>query len=144
MDMGGGGMSYLSADEQCLLKIEKYTGKIKEAYEQIKEMDSEEIDQGLAGYALAQCLTNLYEVITRVNSDKLTRKLWPIVKRTKATRNIAAHDYDSINWDIVKENCRALIQMITSKFLKDCQIICEAEKINTNDYTDQTQMERTV
>ncbi len=128
-------MSYLSADEQCLLKIEKYVGKIKEAYALIKDQDETQIDQGLTGYALTQCITNLYEVITRVSNDKLTQKLWPLIKRTRATRNIASHDYESVNWDIVKENCRAIIKTVTPKLLNECKKICEAEKAKVNDYT---------
>ncbi len=131
-------MSYLSVDEQCIQKIEKYTGKIAEAYIQIARLDEAEIDAGLTGYALAQCLTNLYETIMRVRNDVLTEKLWPIIKRTKATRNIAAHDYDAINWDIVKENCKDILRIITPGFLRECRDICENDKQKYKDYTDFT------
>jgi uncharacterized protein YutE (UPF0331/DUF86 family) len=128
-------MSYISIDEQCLQKIEKYVGKMKEAYETIKDLNDDEIDQGLVGYALAQCFTNLYETVSRVTNDELSEKLWPILKRTRIARNIAAHDYDSINWDIMKENCRGIFNMVTPKFLKDCQKICLADKQSVKDYT---------
>lgn len=128
-------MSYLSLDEQCLQKIEKYTAKIREAFKQIENLTAVEIDKGLAGYALTQCLTNLYETVVRVNSENLTVKLLPILKRTKITRNIASHDYDSINWDIVKDLSRFILKTVTADFLKDCNEICEAEKSEVKDYT---------
>lgn len=128
-------MSYLSVDEQCLQKIEKYTGKINEAYSQIENLNDLEIDKGLMGYALTQCLTNLYETVIKINSEALTVKLLPILKRTRVTRNIASHDYDSINWDIVKEICRSVLKTITEEFLNDCVKICETEKSGIKDYT---------
>jgi hypothetical protein len=136
MDMGAGEMSFFSADEQCVMKVEKYSKKIDEAYRCIAQMSADDIEDSLYGFALAQCMTNLYETILRVNSDRLSEMLFPLLKRTRTSRNIASHDYDSLNWDIVKQNCKAIISFVTPEVLLECKKIRECEKAEICDYTE--------
>lgn len=98
-------MSYINKDEQLLLKIKKYKNKLVKVYDIIEMQSDEEIDDGLA---LAQCLTNLYELALRLESEDISNCLSILTsKKIQKTRNIASHDYDAINWAFVKLNCKS-------------------------------------
>lgn len=128
-------MSYLSIDEQCISKIEKYVTKINELYSLVEHLSDIQIEDGFYGLALTQCLTNLYELVIKVSSEELSYKLMPILQKTKTTRNIASHDYDSINWNIIKRNCKSIIALVTTDYLCECQNICDKDKLKEKDYT---------
>lgn len=128
-------MSYLSVDEQCISKIEKYIGKVAELHKLIEHLSDKEIDDSFNGLALTQCLTNLYELVVKVGNDELSYKLMPIMQRTKTTRNIASHDYDSISWSIIKKNCKSIIALATPDFFVECRDICDRDKQKEVDYT---------
>jgi len=129
-------LGYISADEQILLKIRKYAGKLNEAFSHIESANDQEIDDGMYGLVVAQCLTNLNSLALRIENDDISDKLAILTsKRTAVTRNIAAHDYDAINWGIVKSNCRLILNTINEGLIGECLNICAEMKKLTKDYT---------
>ncbi|MDR1663500.1 MAG: hypothetical protein LBR83_01065 [Clostridiales bacterium] len=128
-------MSFISVNEQCVSHIEKYARKLREIFPHIEHETDEQIEDGIYGLALTQSLTNIYEACMKVNSEELEDKLLPIIRKTKVARNIASHNYDAINWSIVKNNCRIVIKLAVPEFFEECYGICERHKRLTPDYT---------
>lgn len=129
-------MSYINKDEQLLLKIKKYKNKLVKVYDIIEMQSDEEIDDGLDGLALAQCLTNLYELALRLESEDISNCLSILTsKKIQKTRNIASHDYDAINWAFVKLNCKSILESLTDDIIEKCFKIAEEEKNKVKDYT---------
>ena len=130
-------MGYVSKDEQILVKIAKYISMLKDAYSQIKNLPDDEINDSLNGLALTQCITNLYELTIRIEDENVSDKLFFLSSgRVARLRNISAHDYDSVNWNIVKEVCRKIISQISQDLLNECLETLAQNKSQIKDYTD--------
>jgi len=129
-------MSFISKDEQILSKIDKNIKKIYMLYERIKPLSEIEIDDGTDGNALAQCVTNLYELTVRLDSEEVSQKLSMLTSpRIVKLRNISANDYDAVNWSVAKQVCQKIVDSITVGVLKECADILEREKKTYKDYT---------
>jgi len=129
-------MSYISKDEQILIKIEKYIGKFSILYSRIKDLSGDEIEDGMDGMALTQCATNLFELASRITDDELSETLSILSSgRLAKLRNIASHDYDAVDWAIAKNICAKTLSVITPAFLKECSRKLQEAKTQTKDYT---------
>ncbi len=129
-------MSYISKEEQLFEKIKKYVKKVRKLYPKIADLESEEIDEGDDGAALIQYMTNLHELYDLLPENRLSDKLVVLgSKKVKTLRNIASHDYDSINWDMAKQSCRVLIKTIDDELLSECEYILAEDKKQIKDYT---------
>jgi len=129
-------VSYISKDEQVIVKIIKHMTKLNSLYASIKNLTSDEIDAGIEGLALAQCITNLYELAIKIEDDDVSEKLSILrTGRVARMRNISAHEYDSVNWDIAKDTCRKIINQITQNLLDKCLATLAKNKSKIKDYT---------
>ena len=129
-------MSYISKDEQLLIKITKYMKKLRILFSTIENLSDAEIDDGMDGLALTQCVTNLYELAIRIDDETIAEKLSMLSSgRTARLRNISSHDYDAVDWSIAKNICKKLLNQITPKLLDDCADILAANKSKTKNYT---------
>lgn len=134
-------MSYISKDEQILLKIRRYMDKLSLLYNTIAELSDAEIDEGIEGLALAQCMANLFELASIISNDVVATKLSVLSSgRTSGFRNIAAHNYDTNNWSIAKKNCKLILSTVTQECLNECVTELDIEKANTKDYTKNSSM----
>ena len=113
-------MAKHSTDKVVILKIRKYLSYLGQVYAVIKDLDTETLQDELLAYAAAQLITNLKECFDMIQSDdiqeryKLLRK--PSIVRI---RNISAHDYEALNWEIVKSGCGELIRFFGQKDYHD-------------------------
>lgn len=129
-------MSYIPKDEQLLIKIKKYMNKLQHLYDSIVHLSDNEIDEGIEGLALAQCITNLFEISSRINNDIIAQKLMILNSgRISGFRNISAHDYDAVNWSIAKNNCKTILTTVTDIVMQECFDEIEKEKSKVKDYT---------
>ena len=100
----------LLKDEQIILKIRKYILKLKILFDRIEHQSYKEIDDGTDGLALTQCVTNLYELATKVEHKNVPYWLDTLrSNKVEKMRNIESHDYDATNWDIAKDICRKIL-----------------------------------
>ena len=129
-------MSYLSKDEQILIKIQKYIVILRRLYGDIESLPSDELDESIEALALSQCMTNLFELSSKISDDTVADKLNILSSgRIAGFRNIASHDYDSINWNIAKKNCKMVLTVVTEDCINECFEFLAEKKANTKDYT---------
>lgn len=129
-------MAYISKDEQILGKIEKNIKKVNMLYERIKPLAEDDIDDGTDGNALAQCITNLYELTVRLDNEEVSQKLSLLASpRIVKLRNISAHDYDAVNWSVAKQICQKIVDSITDYVLKECADTLVRERSKNKNYT---------
>ena len=129
-------MSYISRDEQLLLKIRKNIQKLKLLFIKIEPLSDMEIDEGIEGLAITQCVTNLFELSSRIVDENIAQRLSLLSSgRTARMRNISSHDYDAVDWSIAKNNCRNILRNITNELLDDCITKILQKKQDIKDYT---------
>jgi len=129
-------MSYVSKDECLLRKIKKHVNLLQKGYSKIKSLNTKQLEDSLEAYACVQCVTNIYGLYGQLENDDVIEKLSFInSKHVRKLRNIGAHDYDSINWEIAKEVSEKLIKQISDTVLKECISIVRDECNEIKDYT---------
>jgi len=129
-------MSYISNDEQLLLKLKKNMQKLDKLFKIIKPLSDAEIDDGIEGLALAQCITNLFEISSRIEDEDIAQRLSLLSSgRTARMRNISSHDYDAVNWSVAKRNCQKILQNISNDLLDACIADILQKKQEKKDYT---------
>lgn len=66
-------------------------------------------NKGLAGYAVTQIITNIHKLKKKLTDEALL-KLPKFDKiRLAGARNIASHDYDRVNFEMVYDFCKMLL-----------------------------------
>jgi hypothetical protein len=136
MDLEQRTMSYISKDEQILVKIRKYINKLQGLYLAVENLSDSEIDDGIEGLALTQCITNLFELASRLDDEVVAEKLSLLSSgRTARMRNISSHDYDAVDWSIAKSICSKILQHISLVLLDECEKSLAEKKAEIKDYT---------
>ena len=120
MDMEEKPMSYITKDEQLLIKIEKYIRRLDQLLKVIAPLTDDAIDDTIEAMALTQCVTNLFELTSRIEDDDIIDQI-SILRSAKVGRlkNIASHDYDAVNWSIVKTTCRKILDTVTPALIHE-------------------------
>ena len=109
----------------------------------VEPLSDGEIEDGVEGLALAQCVTNLFEITHRIEDDEIAKRLSALTSgRVARMRNISSHDYDSVNWSVAKENCRKIIREITDDLVDECLTELAQNKKGETDYTESLDSER--
>jgi uncharacterized protein with HEPN domain len=95
----------------CIEKVLRYISLINETYKKFDINNLENLeDDVICQLAITQLMTNIYEVqkmIQPETMDKLT--LFSSLRfRLKAARNIASHDYESVNFEIIYNTIKSL------------------------------------
>ena len=123
-------------DRIILQKIQNYIQRIAPIYETIKDMPEHQLLELNDSFALTQYLTNIHSLFQNISSDEIFRLQVDFgIKALSTCRNIAAHDYDSLDWARVKQICKKLLSENTAQLFVTCyEIITEHEKTR-KDYT---------
>lgn len=124
-------MAKNETDKVVIMKIMKYIRQLKKAYEAIQDIPEESLEDELYAYSIAQLITNLknsYEMLKCENlQDRYKLLRQPSIVRI---RNIAAHDYESLNWSIVKKGCQRIIEEYTDNYNEESIILIDSQKIS--------------
>ena len=121
-------------DEILIIKIQNYLLKIEDCYNRIKDLTEDELLNLHESYALTQYLINIEALASNISDLEIDLLLRKYFRNLKACRNISAHDYDSLNWSIIKKICRTLISEQTVAAVKESLDIARNKKMST-DYT---------
>ncbi|MCL1994680.1 MAG: hypothetical protein FWG63_00570 [Defluviitaleaceae bacterium] len=97
-------------DKICIEKILAYIGYVEECFRQYEIKSPEDLeDQKLAQFAITQIITNIYELKKKLTNEILL-KLPEFDKiRLANARNIASHDYDSLDFETIYRLCKLRI-----------------------------------
>ena len=93
-------------DKICIEKILRYIGYIQECFEHYEIKNHSDLeDKKLAQFAITQIITNIHELRKKL-TDEVLLKLPEFDKiRLSNARNIASHDYDSLDFEAVYRIC---------------------------------------
>jgi len=108
-----------------LKKIIRYTEELKRVIEIFKiESYTDLDDEYIALSSITQTITNINELKKALNEQTLTDT--PIFQaiKTGTTRNIAAHDYDSINTYAVYN---VMTRLISEENIKEIEAVIDGE-----------------
>ena len=126
----------MKKDRIHIIKIQGYVKRVKRIYELIKDLEAEEIIEINDSYALTQFLVNIHSLFACVTSDAIAIKQIEMgIRALDTCRNISAHDYDSLDWNRVKQLCKKLISERTEELLNECYEIAKWEEEQEKDYT---------
>ena len=124
-------------DRVILLKITDYLKRVRGIYETIKDLDEASLLRLNDSYALTQFLTNIHSLSQNLSNEDIAADLIRAgFKNLNTCRNISAHDYDSLNWSLVKGLCRRLISEDTAKVINECIKLAEADEERQKKYGD--------
>ena len=107
-------------DKICIKKILEYIDDIKDCFdhysiESYKNLENKRIAQ----YAITQIITNIYELKKKIGDETLS-KLPEFDKiRLAGARNIASHNYDRVNFEIIYDICKMLLNVKIERELKE-------------------------
>ena len=91
-------------DAVCIRKILKHIKAINSAYTTFKIGNSENLEHNdICQLAITQALTNIHQLRQKIQDETLAKV--PLFAKLrlglKAARNIASHDYDSLDFGII-------------------------------------------
>lgn len=109
-------------DLECITKILKYTKAISDAYTMFEITNVEGLKRNhVCQLAVTQAITNIHEIKKRMSQDVLVQM--PLFGKIglKAVRNIASHDYDSLDFGIIFRRTRQLLASEVNKELEEAK-----------------------
>lgn len=119
-----------------LYKIQKYREKVSRFYSVIENLSPKDIEDTDESLALIQCLTNIHSLAMQISNEDIQQKLFVFYgNNINRCRNIASHDYDSLNWHMVKELCKKVLSEKVNLAIKESLDIAIAEESNCKQYT---------
>ena len=122
-------------DRIILKKIESYLLRIMSIYDAIKDLDEVEIVELNDAFALTQFITNIYSLTLNLSNDDIANKMFAVAGRGLSTcRNISVHDYDSLNWNKVKQLTKKLISEQSQNVLSECIKLAESDESQQKKY----------
>jgi len=114
----------LDTDKQCVGKILSYVENIRQSldHESVKSYEALE-DTVSTKFAVTQLITNIYELSKHIQAATLDSLKEFSKIRLRTTRQIASHDYASIDFKLVFTICTRLtaksVQDELSEFIKE-------------------------
>ena len=97
-------------DKACIEKILKYINDIKTCFSHFSINSFEDLrNTRLAQLAITQSITNIHETKRLISQDVLDRISDFANIKIAAARNIASHDYESVNFKIIYDVCNKLM-----------------------------------
>jgi len=106
-------------DIEYIKKILRYIGMIDKTYDTLGVESREDFEcNEICQLAIAQSITNIYEVKKKIRAETLSQV--PAFDRIllKAARNIASHDYDSLDFEIIYKRTIQLLKPEVSQELE--------------------------
>ena len=98
-------------DIVCIGKILKYIQTINNAYTKFDITNADDLaGNDICQLAITQAVTNIYELRQKIQADTLSQMPLFSKIRLKAARNIASHDYDSLDFDVVYKRTSQLLK----------------------------------
>ena len=98
-------------DIECLERIMKHIGSIKKAYTAFGiETLNDFLGSDVCQLAVSQALTNVYELRKKLREETLAKMPNFQQIRLHAARNIASHDYDSLDFEIIYRRVNQLLR----------------------------------
>ena len=118
-------------DEIILIKIKKYSSHLKNVYEKIRFLTEDELEDSLYAYSAAQLITNLKESYDMFTSEEMQER-YKLLRQPSIVRirNIASHDYEALNWSIVKTGCKRITEAYDNNYHAASLEILNAEPSN--------------
>ena len=94
--------------------------RVKRCYDIIKDLSEEQLLELDTSFALTQYLVNIYGLFQNINDIGISSRLVIFSsKNIYKCRNISSHDYDSLNWVLVKKLCSQLLDEKVIQALND-------------------------
>ena len=94
-------------DKIYIEKILRYIGDVKECFEFYDIKGHSDLEnKRLARYAITQIITNIHEIKKKLTDEVLLRLPGFDKIRLTDARNIASHDYDSLDFKIIYALCK--------------------------------------
>jgi len=95
----------------CATKILRHIQSITDAYKVFNIVKAEDFKVNhICQLAVAQAMTNIYELWKKLQAETIEKMPNLSTVRLKATRNIASHDYDSLDFDILYNQTQKLMK----------------------------------
>ena len=110
----------MNIDKQCVEKILRYIQNIRQSldHEKVKSYESLE-DTVSTKFAVTQLITNIYEISKHMQATTLDSLKEFGKIRLRTTRQIASHDYGSIDFRLVFNICTKLTAQPVSDELSE-------------------------
>ena len=102
----------LNKNQQCVEKILKWTNAMKDIFAELKINSLEDFENNLTcQLAISQLITNVHELLKKIEDDfhKEIPLFMQLRRRIKLSRDIASHDYESLDLDIVYKLLQSLM-----------------------------------
>jgi len=122
----------VETDIVCIERILKYVDLISDAYSMFNIGSETDLKNShVCQLAVAQAITNINELRKKLRDE--TVKKMPLFGsvRLKAARNIASHDYDSLDFDIIYKRTQQILNPEVNSELEAMKNAFESS--NTND-----------
>lgn len=104
-------------DRQCIAKILKYIGEIKEILERDGIASFQDLQDSLSTkYAITQIITNVYELSRKLQESALEKLKNFNTPTLRKARQIASHEYDAVDFMVIYNLCINLT---------DSAVVCE-------------------
>ena len=106
-------------DVICISKILKYIRTINDSYTMFNIRNANDLDgNDICQLAITQAITNIYQLRQKIREESLTQM--PLFNKIglKAARNIASHDYDSLDFNIIYKRTLQLLRQEISDELE--------------------------
>ena len=119
-------------DKICVKKILHYIEDIRDCFEQYNIESYEDLNnKRLAQYALTQIITNIYELKKKMTDDFLLNLPEFNKIRLANARNIASHDYDRLDFEIIYNICKK--QILSDALAKELDEVFKYDKSKQED-----------
>jgi len=110
----------LDVDKQCAAKILKYIANIRNCLDHEKVISYESLEDSISTrFAVTQLITNIYELTKHMQIETLDSLTDFNKIRLRTTRQIASHDYGSIDFKLVFAICTRLTSEAVKEELSD-------------------------
>jgi uncharacterized protein with HEPN domain len=97
-------------DRICIQKIVNYIGEIKLCFEHFHVDTHEDFENArLSQLATTQLITNIYELKKKIRSESLNRMPEFNKLKLSVARNVASHEYENIDTEMIYHICEKLL-----------------------------------
>jgi hypothetical protein len=118
-------------DKIVVIKIAKYVRQLREAHIIIKDIPADKLEDELYAYSVAQLITNLKSAYEMLKCEELQER-YKLLRQPAIVRirNIAAHDYEALNWSIVKNGCKKIVDAYTDSYNEESAKLIGSKQIS--------------
>lgn len=121
-------------DEYLLDKIKKELQLLNSALPKAEKIGVNSLEFTMEGSTVTRCIINIYNYYHMFNSDEILKELIKLGNNSmRVARNIAAHDYESVDWNRLLETANLLVNLSKNTGLWER---CEHLAKDTSGYPD--------